>query len=94
MIEAFFSKQKEWCSVAKRKEALLSIAKRSGFTDETFQSCLTNQQSLDNIRKSVERGSQEVGVTAAPTFFINAKRYTGALSAEEMADIIDVIAGN
>jgi protein-disulfide isomerase len=35
------------------------------------------------------RGQNDFGVNATPTFFINGKKYAGALSIEEMSAIID-----
>lgn len=89
MIETFFSRQGEWSTVPNGKDALLRIAKEAGFTDETFHTCLTNQPALDAIKESVERGSLEFGVTAAPTLFIDGKRVTGAPSYKQLSKMID-----
>ncbi|MDT6940331.1 DsbA family protein [Brucella pseudogrignonensis] len=89
MIEVFFKQQQQWAGAADGEAALLQIAKLAGFTQESFKACLTNQQVLDDVRATMERGSKEFGVNATPTFFINGQKYAGALSVDEMSAIID-----
>jgi len=89
MVEVFFKQQQQWAGAADGEAALLQIAKLAGFTQESFKACLTNQQLLDDVRATMERGSQEFGVNATPTFFINGQKYAGALSVDEMSAIID-----
>lgn len=89
MIDVFFKQQQQWAGAADGEAALLQIAKLAGFTQESFKACLTNQQVLDDVRATMERGSQEFGVSATPTFFINGQKYAGALSVDEMSAIID-----
>jgi protein-disulfide isomerase len=69
---------------------LENIAKLAGFTQESFEACLTNQKLLDDINAVRERGAaSEFGVDATPTFFINGKKYSGALTVEQMSAIFD-----
>ncbi|MFD1197696.1 DsbA family protein [Brucella gallinifaecis] len=89
MIDVFFKQQQQWAGAADGEAALLQIAKLAGFTQESFKACLTNQQVLDDVRATMERGSTEFGVNATPTFFINGQKYAGALSVDEMSAIID-----
>lgn len=89
MVEVFFKQQQQWAGAADGEAALLQIAKLAGFTQESFKACLTNQQVLDDVRSTMERGSTEFGVNATPTFFINGQKYAGALSVDEMSAIID-----
>ncbi|MDD9333535.1 MAG: thioredoxin domain-containing protein, partial [Bartonella sp.] len=49
---------------------------------------LKNQSILDEVNASFERG-KELGVTATPTFFINGKKYEGAMSKENFFSAID-----
>ncbi|MBV2142593.1 DsbA family protein [Falsochrobactrum sp. TDYN1] len=89
MIEVFFKQQQQWATAQDGEAALLQIAKLAGFTQESFKACLTNQQLLDDVRATMDRGSKDFGVNATPTFFINGKKYAGALSVDEMSAIID-----
>jgi protein-disulfide isomerase len=50
---------------------------------------LTDQKLLDQIRSVKNRAEKDFGVDATPTFFINGKKYPGAMSIDEMSAIID-----
>ena len=89
MVDVLFKQQPNWVGVSNTKQALLQIAKLAGFTQESFESCLTDQKLLDDVRSVQKRGANEFKVDSTPTFFINGKTYKGAMSIEEMSAIID-----
>lgn len=88
MVEVLFKQQDSWARAENGRQALLSIARLAGFSQEAFEACLTDQQLLDNIRAVKARG-ESFGVEATPTFFINGRKYSGALSVDQMSAIID-----
>ena len=51
--------------------------KQAGFTQESFDKCLTDQKLLDAVTATRTRASRS-SVSATPTFFINGKRLQGA----------------
>jgi protein-disulfide isomerase len=89
MIDVLFRQQQGWAAVQNARDALLQIAKLAGFSQESFEACLTDQKLLEDVRSVRERGAKEFGVDSTPTFFINGNRYPGALSIAEMSAIID-----
>jgi protein-disulfide isomerase len=89
MLDVLFSQQANWVGVEDAKVALLQISKLAGFSQETFEACLTNQKLLDEIRAVKTRGADTLKVDSTPTFFINGKTYKGAMSIAEMSAIID-----
>lgn len=89
MVHVLFQQQRNWAAADNAREALLQIAKLAGFTQQSFEACLTDQKLLDDIRAVRTRAEQEFKVDSTPTFFINGKRYKGALSVDEMSAIID-----
>jgi protein-disulfide isomerase len=89
MVEVLFRQQSSWAAVENAREALLQISKLAGFTQESFEKCLTDQKLLDDVRAVQKRGASEFHVDSTPTFFINGKTYKGALSIAEMSAIID-----
>ncbi|MBX3569980.1 MAG: DsbA family protein [Rhizobiaceae bacterium] len=89
MVDVLFKQQQSWAGAENARDALLQIAKLAGFTQEKFESCLTDQKLLDEIRSVRTRGADEFKVDSTPTFFINGKQYKGALSVEEASAIID-----
>jgi len=89
MVDVLFKQQRSWATVDNAREALLQIARLAGFSQESFEACLTNQQLLDDVRAVRTRGANDFGIDATPTFFINGNKYSGALKVAEMSAIID-----
>ena len=89
MISMLMKQQETWAAAQDGREALLQMSKLAGFTQETFQACLTNQKLLDDVNAVRERGAKEFGVAATPTFLINGKRYAGDMSVDTMSALID-----
>ncbi|MXN48035.1 thioredoxin domain-containing protein [Shinella kummerowiae] len=89
MISMLMKQQETWAAAQDGREALLQMSKLAGFTQESFQACLTNQKLLDDVNAVRERGAKEFGVAATPTFLINGKRYSGDMSVDSMSALID-----
>ena len=89
MVDVLFKQQEGWASVENAKDALLQISKLAGFSQESFEACLTDQKLLDDVRAVRKLGEEEFKVDSTPTFFINGKTYKGALTIAEMSAIID-----
>ena len=89
MISMLMKQQEVWAAAQDGREALLQMSKLAGFTQESFQACLTNQKLLDDVNAVRERGAKDFGVAATPTFLINGKRYSGDMSVDTMSALID-----
>jgi protein-disulfide isomerase len=83
LIDAFFAQQKDWV-VQKPLQPMFAIAKQAGFTQQTFDECLANQQMLNGIEETRTRAASKLNVNSTPTFFINGKLFRGALTVEEL----------
>ena len=83
LIDAFFAQQKDWV-VQKPLQPMFAIAKQAGFTQQSFDECLANQQMLNGIEESRTRAASKFNVTSTPTFFINGKIFRGTLTPEEL----------
>ncbi len=83
LVDAFFAQQREW-AVQKPLQPMLAIAKQAGFTEQSFNECLTNQQLEKSIKESATRAAQKFNVNSTPTFFINGKMFRGALTPDEL----------
>lgn len=89
MVDVLFRQQDNWAGVENARDALLQISKLAGFSQQKFEECLTNQKLLEDIRAVRTRGADEFKVDSTPTFFINGKRYKGAMSIAEISAVID-----
>jgi protein-disulfide isomerase len=89
LIDILFRQQESWTNAGDPAGALLNIARQAGFTQETFNACLTNQQILDGVNWVKDRGADEFEISATPTFFINGTKKSGALSLETLDQEIE-----
>ncbi|MET0408143.1 MAG: DsbA family protein [Hyphomicrobium sp.] len=89
MIETFYAKQEDWAFASGSPvPKLFDIAKQAGFTQQSFDKCLTDQKLLDQITAERTRASDTFGVNATPTFFINGKKLQEAPSMEAFDKVI------
>jgi protein-disulfide isomerase len=82
-VDTLFNQQKDWAFAQNPIPALLKIAKQFGFTEQSFEQCLSNQKLLDDM-EAVRKQGQKLGVTSTPTFFINGTLFRGALTPQEL----------
>jgi protein-disulfide isomerase len=87
IIEVLFKQQKDWV-VQKPIPPLLAIAKQLGFTEESFNQCLSNQKLLEDIEAMRERAASKFQVNSTPTFFVNGQPLRGAMEIDDMAKAI------
>ena len=88
MLDALFDQQSKW-AVQKPIPPLLALAKQAGFTEASFEECISNQSLLAGIEKVRNQAAEKFGVNSTPTFFINGKIERGALTIEDMSKKID-----
>ncbi|MTH96026.1 DsbA family protein [Roseibium sp. RKSG952] len=89
IIDLMFKEQRNWAFTNDPYNSLLNFSKQIGFTQESFEKCLTNQGLLDAVNGVRDRAAQEFGVNSTPTFFVNGERHVGALRFDEFKTIID-----
>lgn len=90
LIDTFYAKQADWAFVEGNPvPKLFDIAKQAGFTQESFDKCLTDQKLLDQITAQRSRASEAFGVNATPTFFINGKRLQETPTVEAFDKVIE-----
>jgi protein-disulfide isomerase len=89
MISMLFKQQQQWAAAQNGRDALLQMSKLAGFTQESFEACLTNQKLLDDVNAVMQRGAKDFGVQSTPTFFVNGEHYSGDMSVDVMSALID-----
>ena len=88
MIDLFFEKQADWTRTDDPVAALMNLSKQAGFTQESFEACLTNQELLDGVNAVKDRGAT-FGVDSTPTFFVNGQVVRGAKTIGEFDAILE-----
>jgi len=84
MIGLLFSQQKNWAFSDKPLQGLTALVKQTGMSQEKFDACLQDKALYANVNQVFEKASKQFKVDSTPTFFINGKKVSGALSPEEM----------
>jgi protein-disulfide isomerase len=88
LIETLFQQQQKW-AVREPIPPLMAIARQVGFTQQSFDACVNDKALLKKVQEQRDRGSQKFKVDSTPTFFINGTKYSGAMSIDDLAKIID-----
>ena len=78
MLDAIFSQQQSWAQDP--YNGLLRIARQAGFSQEKFDACLKDKKLAEQIQAVAQRGNEQFKVESTPTFFVDGKKYVGALS--------------
>ena len=93
MTDLLFAQQRNWAFADKPVDALSSLVKQAGFTQESFEACLKRQDIYDAVTV-VKDGGAKAGVDSTPTFFINGQKRSGALTIAEFDKILEPLLGN
>lgn len=93
ITDLLFEQQKNWAFVGKPVDALFSLIKQAGFTQESAEACLKRQDLYDAVLAVKNHGAEKLGVNSTPTFFINGQLRTGALTIEELDKILKPLLG-
>lgn len=88
ILDRLFSEQRSWATARDPVDAVRNIALQAGFTQETFEACLQNQELLDRLQAQTDRAEQRFGVEATPTLFVNGQMYQGALRLAEFESVV------
>lgn len=89
IIATYFETQQQWATSETPRDAMLEIAKQFGFTEESFEAALTNQELFEGMEALRDQAVNEFDLGGTPTFYINGKQLSGDKSLEELAAEID-----
>jgi protein-disulfide isomerase len=82
LIDTFFAQQEQWVTSRDYRAALEKLVKLGGMSDKEFKACISDKKLEDQVAQSRLIASQQLGVDATPTFFINGKKFDGAPTVE------------
>ncbi|QFR34279.1 DsbA family protein [Ancylobacter sp. TS-1] len=93
LTDTLFETQKSWAFGNNPAQALLAIAKQSGMTEQQFNACLNDTKLAGQIDETTKLGAG-FGVDSTPTFFINGKKVSGAMSVADLDKELAPLLGN
>ncbi|ACT56950.1 DsbA family protein [Candidatus Liberibacter asiaticus] len=88
-VSLLFNKQDDWINSKNYRDALLNMAKFAGFSKNDFDTCLNDQNILDDIKAGKKRASEDFAIDSTPVFFIGGNLYLGDMSEGVFSKIID-----
>ena len=86
LIDVLFEEQQTWTK--NPHEELLKIARMAGFTAESFDKCLANEEVAKGIIAIRTTAGEKYGVDSTPTFFINGEIFKGNQPIESFREAI------
>jgi protein-disulfide isomerase len=89
VVNTYFRTFDQWATSERPRDAILEIAKQLGFTDESFEAALTNQDLFTAMETMREQALNEFNLEGTPTFYINGKQLTGGKTLEDLKAEID-----
>jgi len=89
MIDVLFEQQKNWAFTKEPAKGLLAIAKQAGFTQQSFETCLTDNKLADSIQEVARRGNEKFGVNSTPTFFVNGQVVRGEMTLAALDKLLE-----
>ena len=89
IVDQLFTQQKTWAFVDKPIEALLDLVKQSGMSQVDFETCLKNQELMDQVTQTRDRAAEKFNVDSTPTFFVNGRKMTGELPIAEFDKVLE-----
>ncbi|RUT31156.1 DsbA family protein [Arsenicitalea aurantiaca] len=93
VIDTYFRTQNEWAMSDAPRDALQAIALQLGFTEESFEAALTNQDLFAGMEQMRDQALNDFNVTGTPTFYVNGTQLTGDQTLEELSAAIDPLLG-
>lgn len=82
-VQTLFGAQEKWL-VNEPLVPLRELAGRLGFTETSFNACLSDQRISDGIMWVRDRAAEYFDVNATPTFFINRRKHVGEMPFAEL----------
>ena len=93
VTDLLFDQQRNWAFTDKPLDALRTMMRQAGFSQDKFDACLKDQKLYDAINVVKNRGVEQFKVDSTPTFFINGQRHPGNMSIDELEAIIKPLLG-
>jgi protein-disulfide isomerase len=90
--DLLFGKRDEWTAEESGSNVFIEYARQIGLNGSAFAACLDERRYNEKIQNDADEAlANRVDVT--PTFFVNKRRYTGVLSAEDWDRALQPLVG-
>ena len=84
VISTYFKTQQTWGVSDKPLDAVKAVAFQLGFTEDTFNAALKNQDFFNAVETMRDQAINDFGLEGTPTFYLNGKQITGEQTMEQL----------
>jgi protein-disulfide isomerase len=84
VISTFFKTQQTWGVSDKPLDAVKAVAFQLGFTEDTFDAALKNQDFFNAVETMRDQAINDFGLEGTPTFYLNGKQITGEQTMDQL----------
>jgi len=88
-LAMLFESQSSWATAQDPLAALARLGRTAGLDDTEIESCLSDDAKLDEIVSERLVAEQTYSISSTPSFVIDGQKYSGALTMEQLQEIID-----
>jgi protein-disulfide isomerase len=88
LISTFYKTQQTWGVSDKPLDAVKAVAFQLGFTEDTFNEALKNQDYFNAVETMRDQAINDFGLEGTPTFYVNGKQITGEQTMEQLDAVI------
>lgn len=88
LVGLLFETQKDWAFVPDPLSGLATVLGPKGFDKAKIEACAKDQAILDHVLAVRDRADKNFAITGTPTFFFNGERHSGALTIEQVDQIM------
>ena len=88
VISTYFRTQNTWGVSDKPLDAVKAVALQLGFSDDSFNQALQNQDFFNAIQSMRDQAINDFGLEGTPTFYVNGKQVTGEQTMDQLDAII------
>lgn len=88
-LEALFRSQDRWARSRDPIKALGAIAGVAGLDEATFQHCVEDEDEMNRILARARAGAEAFDVQSTPTFVVNGRKVTGAVTIEDFEKVLN-----
>ena len=84
VISTYFRTQNTWGVSDKPLDAVKAVALQLGFSEDSFNQALQNQDFFNKIESMRDQAINDFGLEGTPTFYLNGKQITGEQTMDQL----------
>jgi protein-disulfide isomerase len=88
MLDVLFRSQNDWAAATDPLTALSQIGRTAGLDQASVDACLNDEAETDKIVAGIQAAQDEFKISSTPTLIINGVPHAGALTFEQMEEIL------